>query len=243
MLRIISVPLSVLSYLLFFFFISIFHFIQVGALRIFGYEAHRKSVDALYFCLLGALLPLFTISKVNFKLKLETGKPIIFVANHQGIFDIMTMGWYLGHYHPKFVSKIELGRNIPSISFSLRNGGSVLIDRRDPRQSLPALKKMSEYIQTNNRSVIIYPEGTRSRDGKPGAFANNGLKILCKYAPDALVVPVTINNSWKTFRYGKFPFGLGNCIELIVHEPLSPKEFDFNTLFEKTVKTITDDIK
>ena len=118
-----------------------------------------------------------------------------------------------------------------------------MIDRRDPRQSLPALKKMSEYIQTNNRSVIIYPEGTRSRDGKPGAFANNGLKILCKYAPDALVVPVTINNSWKTFRYGKFPFGLGNCIELIVHEPLSPKEFDFNTLFEKTVKTITDDIK
>jgi 1-acyl-sn-glycerol-3-phosphate acyltransferase len=116
----------------------------------------------------------------------------------------------------------------------------VLIDRKDPRQALPAMKKMGEYIQSTGHSVIIYPEGTRSRDGRPGPFANNGLKILCKYAPDALVVPVTINNSWKIFRYGGFPFSMGNRISLLVHEPLAVNEYEFNTLFEKTEKTIVE---
>jgi 1-acyl-sn-glycerol-3-phosphate acyltransferase len=237
-LKLISIPFSIVAYLLFFFYLCIFHVIQVVALRVFGYEAHKKSVDALNFFLLSVMYVLFSTAKVDFKAKLPEGKPLILVANHQGIFDIMTMGWFLRKCHPKYVSKIELGKYIPSVSFNLRNGGSVLIDRKDPRQALPALKRMGEYIQSNNRSAIIYPEGTRSRDGRPGTFANNGLKILCKYAPDALVVPITINNSWRIFRYGGFPFGMGNRIRLTVHEPLAVKDYDFNTLFEKTEKTI-----
>ena len=97
---------------------------------------------------------------------------------------------------------------------------------------------MGEYITATKRSAVIFPEGTRSRDGKPGTFASNGLKILCKYAPDALVVPVTINNSWKIFRYGNFPLGIGNRLKFTIHPPLSLKEYDFNTLFDETEKAI-----
>lgn len=240
--KIISIPFSILAYLLFFFYLCVFHVLQVVALRFFGYEAHKKSVDGLNFFLLSVVYVLFSSAKIEFKSKLPEGKPLIFVANHQGIFDIMTMGWFLRRYHPKYVSKIELGKNIPSVSFNLRNGHSVLIDRKDPRQALPALKKMGEYIQSTGHSVVIYPEGTRSHDGRPGPFSNNGLKILCKYAPDALVVPITINNSWRIFRYGGFPFGLGNRISLIVHEPLAVKDYEFNELFEKTEKTIVNEI-
>jgi 1-acyl-sn-glycerol-3-phosphate acyltransferase len=174
---------------------------------------------------------------------IPTGKPIIFVANHQGIFDIVGMAWFLRKFHPKFVSKIELGRNIPSISFNLTHGGSVLIDRKDPKQALPLLKKMGEYIELHKRSTIIYPEGTRTHDGKPKEFAPNGLKILCKYSPSAIVVPITINNSWKAFRYGKFPLGIGNRITFTVHQPIAVNEVDFNTLFEYTHKAIVDGIK
>lgn len=174
--------------------------------------------------------------------EIPTGKPIIFVANHQGLYDIIGISWYLRKYHPKYVSKIELGKNIPSISYNLNHGGSVLIDRKDPKQALPQLKKMAEYIQANNRATVIYPEGTRSKDGKPGTFAANGLKILCKYAPDALVVPITINNSWKIFQHNGFPLGIGNQVKFIVHTPIAVKEFDFNTLFEKTEKVIVDDL-
>ena len=140
-------------------------------------------------------------------------------------------------------SKIELGKGIPSVSFNLRNGGSVLIDRNDPKQALPLLKKMGEYIQKHNRSTIIYPEGTRSKDGKPKDFAPNGLKILCKYAPDAYVVPVTINNSWKMFRYGGFPLNMFIKVTFTVHEAIPVKGTDFNTLFEQAEKAIVGGVK
>jgi len=241
-LKLISIPISLIASFLFLFYLCVFHVIQVVALRVFGYEAHKKSVDVLNFFLLSVVYVLFGSAKVTFKAPLPEGKPLILVANHQGTFDIMTMGWFLRKYHPKYVAKIELAKNIPSVSFNLKYGGSVLIDRKDPRQALPLMKQMGEYIQATGRSAIIYPEGTRSRDGRPGPFANNGVKILCKYAPDAYVVPITINNSWKIFKYGGFPLGLGNRIILTVHEPMAVKDYAFNDLFEKTEATIVNAI-
>lgn len=241
--KIISIPLSIITYLVTLFFLSLFHIIQFICLHLFGYEAHKRSVDLLGFFLIKILLINFTTVDVEFKAKIPEGKPIIFASNHQGVYDIFGIGWFLRKYHPKYVSKIELGKGIPSISYNLNHSGSVLIDRKDPRQALPALKKMAEYIQATNRSTVIYPEGTRSRDGKPGHFAANGLKILCKYAPDALVVPITINNSWKVFRYGAFPLGIGNRIKFTVHPPIAVNECDFNTLFERTEKAIIGDIE
>ena len=68
---------------------------------------------------------------------------------------------YLKKHHPKFVSKIELGKGIPSVSYNLRHGGSVLIDRKDPRQSLTAIKDFGKYIEENNYAAVIFPEGTQ----------------------------------------------------------------------------------
>ncbi len=240
--KILSYPLSLLAAAWFIIAICVFQPIQWICFNVFGYEAHKKSVDALVFFLNSSLWFLFSYTKSENLHLIPKGKPLIFVANHQGTMDIVGMAWHFRKFHPKFVSKIELGRNVPSISYNLRHGGSVLIDRKDPRQALPELKKMSEYIQKYNRSAIIYPEGTRTKNGIPGEFASNGLKILCKYAPDAYVVPVTINNSWKVFRYGKFPFGLFNRITFTVHKSISVSETEFNTLFDETVKAIKDRI-
>ena len=194
------------------------------------------------FFLIRTLYFIFSDYKVENKQVIPKGKPIIFVANHQGLFDIIGLAWLLREFHPKFVSKIELGKGIPSVSYNLQHGGSVLIDRKDPRQALPELKKMGEYIENNSRSTVIFPEGTRTRNGQPKPFASNGLKILCKYAPDAWVVPVTINNSWKIFRYGNFPLGMGNKLRFTVHPPLKVNEADFGALFEKTEQAITQHI-
>lgn len=128
-------------------------------------------------------------------------------------------------HHPKFISKIELGKGIPSVSYNLRHGGSVLIDRKNPKQSLPAIIKFGEYIETNNRAAVIFPEGTRSKTGKPKPFQTKGLEILFKKVPSALVVPISINNSWKMFRYGKFPMGLGTHIKFKVHKPLKVSDY------------------
>ena len=142
----------------------------------------------------------------------------------------------------RMISKIELGRGIPSISYNLRKGGSVLIDRKDARQSLSAVKDMGVYIEKYNRSAVIFPEGTRSRTGHPKPFAVNGLKILYRNAPSAFVVPVTINNSWKMTKWGSFPLGIGNKIELIIHDPISVKDNSCEDLLAATEKSVVDSI-
>ncbi len=123
-------------------------------------------------------------------------------------------------YHPKFVSKIELGKGIPSVSYNLRHGGSALIDRKDAKQALVAISKLGKYIEINKRSAVIFPEGTRSRTGHPKKFQTTGLKVLMKQAPSALIVPISINNSWKMLRYGKFPYGIGSHLFFHVHPPV-----------------------
>ncbi len=203
-----------------------------------GYQAHHKSVKIMNRLLILCTKILGTSHRFSGKENLTEGVPYIFVSNHQSMLDISPIEWYLTDFHPKFISKIELGKGIPSVSYNLQRGGSVLIDRKDPRQALPEIKKLSQYIQKHNRSAVIFPEGTRSRDGKLKPFRDNGLKMLLKYAPSALIVPVTINNSWKIVKNGSFPLSLGTKFSLQVHTPLSPKEYDFEELMKKVRESI-----
>jgi 1-acyl-sn-glycerol-3-phosphate acyltransferase len=169
-------------------------------------------------------------------------QPLIIVANHQSLHDITTIIWFLRKTHPKFISKIELGKGIPSVSYNLRRGGSVLIDRKDPKQALPEIKKVAELINSNNYAVVIFPEGTRSKNGLPRPFASSGLKMLYKFAPDAYFLPITINNSWKMSKYGDFPMGLGSDLHFEIHPALKGSDFSFEEIFEKTEAVITNAI-
>lgn len=241
--KIIAVPLSAIYYLLFGATLVIFHVIQWLCFNLFGYNAHKMSVDVLCFFLVANTYVLGTRYKIKGLEKLPSNTPLIIAANHQSWYDITTIGWYMRKVHPKFVSKIELGKGIPSISYNLRHGGSVLIDRKDAKQALTAIREMAQYIEANKRAAVIFPEGTRSKNGKPLPFAENGLKILCKYAPSALVVPITINNSWKITRWGSFPLGIGTVLEIIIHNPIPVKENPFPVLLKETEQIITQAIR
>lgn len=221
----------------------VFHPIQWVCFNVFGYQAHKKSVDYLNLFLVRCTNILGTTYTFKNREIIPENVPIIFVANHQSLYDIIGIIWYLRKFHAKFVSKKELGKGIPSVSYNLRHGGSVLIDRKDPKQALPVIKGLGEYIEKHKRSAVIFPEGTRSKTGKPKEFAQSGLKILCKYAPSAYVVPITINNSWKMVKFGAFPMGLGNNLEFTIHEPLAVKEYPFEELIEKAEKAVVSAIK
>lgn len=241
--KILSYPLSVLFYFFFFLTLLVFHPIQWISLKLGGYQAHKKSVDIFNFFLLRCLNVLGTRFTIINDQNIPIEKPCIFISNHQGMYDIPPIIWHLRKHHPKFVSKKELGHGIPSISYNLRHGGSVLIDRKNKRESLIKMAKFAKYLNKKNRSAVIFPEGTRSRTGAPKKFAVSGMQLLFKQMPEALIVPITINNSWQLFKHGNFPMEPGVHISLKVHEPISVSSDDPESLVARVERTITADIK
>lgn len=238
-----TVVLSIVHYAFYGFFLFIFWPIQWIALRVFGYKAHKLSVDLLNKCLNSTIYLLASRVVLINKQNLPNDRPLIVVSNHQSTYDITPLGSTFRKHHPKYIAKKELGSGIPSVSFNLKYGGSVLINRKDARQALSAIKGFGEYLEKNNYAGIIFPEGTRSRDGKLKRFSENGLKTLYKYCPSAVFVPVTINGSWKLMQYGNFPLGIGNKLTLEVHEPIDPKGKDFDKVFEELQQSIAAGLK
>jgi 1-acyl-sn-glycerol-3-phosphate acyltransferase len=236
--KIIAYILSVVYYLVFGIILLVFHPIQWFCLNVFGYQAHKKSVDYLNFFLIQATHILGTRYTFKNRELIPHGVPLIIVCNHQSLHDIPALIWYLRKHHVKFVSKKELGRGIPSVSYNLRHGGSALIDRKDAKQALGAIKELGLYIEKNKRSAVIFPEGTRSKTGVPKRFSENGMKTLCQYAESAYIVPITINNSWKMTKYGRFPLGIGNHLHFEVHQPIAVSSASFETLFSKTEQAV-----
>lgn len=242
--KIIAYPLSVIYFLFFGLTLVVFHPIQWICFNVFGYKAHKKSVDYLQFCLMRCVNLLGSTHKFINPYPLDNSQPVLIVSNHQSMADIPPLMWYFRKHHVKFVSKKELGKGLPSVSYNLRHGGSVLIDRKNPRQAIVAIRKFADYIETTNRAAVIFPEGTRSRDGQPKPFHTKGLETLIKYVPSAVIIPVTINNSWKNLRYGKFPMGIGNNITFTAHKPVKPSDFETTeALLNHIETTIKNSIK
>lgn len=241
--KIISYILSSIFTVVFFCLLFIFHPLQWLGLKMFGYEGHKFVVEIMNLVLTKSLFILGVFVSVENNQNLPENTTLIFVSNHQGMFDIPPIIWAFRKYHPKFVSKKELGKGIPSISFNLRHGGAALIDRKDPKQAIATLGNFAKRIHKNKWSAVIFPEGTRSRNGEPKKFATNGLKMLVKYNKEGYIVPLTINNSWKVIKYGKFPLGIGSPISIITHKPIKIDSLPFDELIEQTEKVIKEHIK
>lgn len=219
--KLLAYPLSIIYFFFFGLTLLVFHPLQWLTFNLFGYEAHKRCVAVMNLCLMRCTHILGTRYSFKNKQNIPADTTLILVPNHQSLHDISPIIWFMRKYHPKFVSKKELGKGIPSVSYNLRHGGSVLIDRNDRKQAIVEIGKLGKYIEKHKRSAVIFPEGTRSRDGSPKKFKTNGLQILIKRAPSALLVPISINNSWKMLRYGKFPYGIGNIITFEVHPPIA----------------------
>jgi 1-acyl-sn-glycerol-3-phosphate acyltransferase len=147
--------------------------------------------------------------------------PYIIVSNHQSMFDIVILGSVLFSNFPKYISKRSLGRWIPTVSFNLRVGGHVLIDRGDAPQAIVAIRDLGRRVSEGRCSAMIFPEGTRARAGELGRFRPAGTLALLEEAPTTAVLPVAIDESWRLLRHNYLPVPFGTRVRVHLGAPIA----------------------
>lgn len=142
---------------------------------------------------------------------------VVFISNHQGNFDIPILLGYIDK--PKaFIAKIEILK-MPIIRTWMTHMKCVFMDRSDVRQSLRTISTAAEYLK-QGYSMVIFPEGTRSKGDKLGEFKSGSFKLALKAG--APIVPVTIRGSYRIMEQNGFIIKPAE-VEVIISEPISTK--------------------
>jgi 1-acyl-sn-glycerol-3-phosphate acyltransferase len=126
-------------------------------------------------------------------------RPCIFVSNHQSNVDIWVLGCALP-LHTKFVAKQSLFA-IPFLGSAMRRAGFISIDRERRRLAMQSLDMAAQRIR-EGASVILFPEGTRSKDGRLQTFKKGGFHLAMRAGVP--VVPIAISGSWDLLPPGSF---------------------------------------
>jgi len=213
--------------------LCLFHVLQVLA-RPFSVRLQEHMYDWLCGAL---LLNLKWVAGARFDVQvpdsLPTHAPLVFVSNHQSMFDIPAVVWGFRKCYPRFISKISLAKNLPSISHNLKHGKSALIDRENGTQSVKEILKLEKLIQSTNQAACIFPEGKRSKTGKVKKFMTAGVNTLLRAAPSAVIVPFVIDGHSQFMAKGAFPLRFGQKINYTVLDPVEPKGRDIEELLSQ----------
>jgi 1-acyl-sn-glycerol-3-phosphate acyltransferase len=145
--------------------------------------------------------------------RLVRGKTYVFVANHQSIYDIPCLFWNIP-FQLRIIAKESLGR-FPMLGPHLKRSGHMLVDRRKPDQA--GIFEWASRLTSNGLSLIVFPEGTRSRDGMLGKF--KGGSIMLAMQAGLPLVPISVIGSRHVMKKGELTTKPGR-VTLIVHEPI-----------------------
>ena len=143
-------------------------------------------------------------------------RPQIFVSNHQGYFDIFTLSGYLP-VQIRWVAKASLFK-VPFMGGAMSASGYIPVNRDNRKQAYEAFNKTLEKIKAGC-SIIIFPEGTRSEDGKVGPF-KKGSNLIASRAKCPMV-PVTIICSGDIIKKGSASITPGR-FRIIISPPIEP---------------------
>ncbi len=149
--------------------------------------------------------------------------PYIYMANHQSNFDIPVL---LGHLTVQFrwLAKIELFK-IPIFGHAMRKAGYISIDRSDRQAAIESLTTAAEQIK-NGVSVLIFPEGTRSRDGKIRPFKKGGFVMAIDSGIP--IVPVSISGTHAIMTKGKLRINPGH-VRMRILKPVATSAYTRET--------------
>ncbi|AOY15671.1 lysophospholipid acyltransferase family protein [Bacillus tropicus] len=158
-------------------------------------------------------------------------KPVLVVSNHQSNMDIPVLLGYLNK-PIGFVSKAEI-KKFPVVPTWMELMNCVFMDRSDRRQSLQAIKDGIELLK-NGHSIVIFPEGTRSKGGEIGEFKAGSFHLAVKSG--VAILPVTLDGTYKMFEAN------GNRMKraratVTISKPITPEEYANMDIKELTKHT------
>lgn len=146
---------------------------------------------------------------------IRAGEPAIYCVNHQSAMDIPVLFVNLPVQF-RFVAKRSLF-NMPFMGWHLRRSGHIPVDRDRPREAMKSLKKVAQEIR-EGKSVLLFPEGHRSRNGQllPFKIGSFYIAILAGVP----IVPITINGTAFVLKPDTYHVRAGQT-EMIVHAPVA----------------------
>ena len=161
---------------------------------------------------------LFIPVKVEGRKNLEKGQSYVFVANHQGAFDIFLIYGYLNRNF-KWMMKHQL-RHIPLIGYTCEKAHHIFVDKRGPKKIKASYDAARATLQ-GGISVTLFPEGARSYTGHMGVFKKGAFALADEL--QLPVIPLTINGSFNIMpRMRDLKFVHWHRLSLTIHEPIYP---------------------
>ena len=204
----------------------------LGNHRVWGY--YPGLIWSRLFCLISLVR-----IEVRGREKLDRSTSYVFVANHQGAYDIFLIYGYLGHKF-KWMMKSSL-RRIPFVGAACAAAGFIFVDRsgKGLRETLAAAEK----ILTGGMSLVVFPEGSRTPDGKIHRFKKGAYQIADDLSLP--VVPLTIDGSYRVLSKNSKLIRPGKIV-LTVHDPIFPQadgHYDMDALITDSYRGIEAGLK
>jgi 1-acyl-sn-glycerol-3-phosphate acyltransferase len=145
--------------------------------------------------------------------RLVPGRTYVFVANHQSIYDIPILFWSLP-FQLRIIAKDSLG-NFPFLGWHLRRTGHLLVDRS--RRSHTRVVDWASRLTAGGLSLIVFPEGTRSRDGRVAEF--KGGSFFLALEAGLPIAPISVIGSRHVMLKGRLATYPGR-VQLVIHDPI-----------------------
>jgi 1-acyl-sn-glycerol-3-phosphate acyltransferase len=151
--------------------------------------------------------------------RLERGRTYVFISNHQSIYDIPVIFSALP-YQLRIIAKESLGQ-FPFLGWHLRRTGHLLVDRRNPDRA--GILRRWKALVGEGLSLIVFPEGTRSADGRVGLFKAGS--VLLAIEAQLPIVPVSVDGTRFVMHKGDLTTKPGHAT-LVVHSPIETRGMD-----------------
>ncbi len=158
------------------------------------------------------LTPMFV--QVTGKENIQKGRSYVIISNHQSLYDIFLIYGWLG-IDIKWIMKKELAR-MPGVGIGSKKVGHIFLDRSNPRVALESLNEAKRKL-VNGTSVVIFPEGTRSKTGEIGTFKKGAFKLALDLALP--VLPITLSGTKDILPTGTIDVKPGKAL-MVIHEPI-----------------------